>query len=101
MSRWTAARLKAAAAHAEALQTDLIELAEHMAFLMLPLAAALMGLMFFWRRGVYIFDHLIFSMHSLVTFQERTDLVRHPWRRRSPTGRRGCWCWRRSTCSRI
>ena len=23
------------------------------------------ALMFFWRRGVYMFDHLIFSMHSL------------------------------------
>ena len=67
-ARWVASRLKAAAPHAEALQTDLIELTEHLAFLMLPLAAALMGLMFFWRRGVYVFDHLIFSMHSL-TFQ--------------------------------
>jgi hypothetical protein len=25
----------------------------------------MLGLMFFWRRGIYLFDHLIFSMHSL------------------------------------
>ena len=39
--------------------------AQRLAVLALPMSAALLGLMFFWRRGVYLFDHLIFSMHSL------------------------------------
>ncbi len=43
----------------------LTEWAQRLAVLALPLSAGLLGLMFFWRRGVYLFDHLIFSMHSL------------------------------------
>jgi hypothetical protein len=39
--------------------------AQRLAVLALPMSAALLGLMFFWRRGVYMFDHLIFCMHSL------------------------------------
>ena len=31
----------------------------------LPLSALMLGVMFFWKRRVYMFDHLIFSMHSL------------------------------------
>ncbi len=48
--------------HFEAVLT---EWAQRLAVLALPVSAALLGLMFFWRRGVYMFDHLIFSMHSL------------------------------------
>jgi hypothetical protein len=36
-----------------------------LAILALPMSAAILGLMFIWRRKFYIFDHLIFSMHSL------------------------------------
>jgi hypothetical protein len=36
-----------------------------LAFLMLPIAALLLAPLFAFRRGVYLFDHLIFSMHSL------------------------------------
>src|SRR5262249_44406143 len=35
------------------------------AVLMLPLAALLLSALFVFKRGVYVFDHLIFSMHSL------------------------------------
>ena len=38
---------------------------ERFAFLMLPIAALLMGLLFVFQRRFYIFDHLVFSMHSL------------------------------------
>ena len=38
---------------------------ERFAFLMLPLSTLLMSIAFFWRRDVYIFDHVIFSLHSL------------------------------------
>ena len=46
-------------------ESVLTEWAQRLAVLALPMSAALLGLMFFWRRGVYMFDHLIFSMHSL------------------------------------
>lgn len=35
------------------------------AVLMLPLAALLLSVLFVLKRDVYVFDHLIFSMHSL------------------------------------
>ena len=62
---WVTARLKQAAKNPQAFEATLTEWAQRLAVLALPLSAALLGLMFFWRRGVYMFDHLIFSMHSL------------------------------------
>jgi hypothetical protein len=38
---------------------------ERFAFLMLPISALLLGVLFVFQRRFYIFDHLIFSMHSL------------------------------------
>ena len=35
------------------------------AILMLPIAALMLSALFLFRKGVYVFDHLIFSMHSL------------------------------------
>ena len=62
---WVNARLKQAAKDPKAFEAVLTEWAQRLAVLALPLSAALLGLMFFWRRGVYLFDHLIFSMYSL------------------------------------
>jgi hypothetical protein len=39
--------------------------AEISGVLMLPMAALLLALLFAFRKGVFIFDHLIFSMHAL------------------------------------
>ena len=39
--------------------------AEASGVLMLPMAALLLAGLFAFRRGVYVFDHLIFSMHAL------------------------------------
>ena len=33
--------------------------------LMLPIAALMLSVLFVFKKGVYVFDHLIFSMHSL------------------------------------
>ncbi len=63
--RWLTARLNAAAKNPVQFESVLTEWAQRLAVLALPMSAALLGLMFFWRRGVYMFDHLIFSMHSL------------------------------------
>src|SRR5579872_26426 len=62
---WVTDRLKQAAKDPKAFEATLTEWAQRLAVLALPLSAGLLGLMFFWRRGVYLFDHLIFSMHSL------------------------------------
>ncbi len=39
--------------------------AERFAFLMLPLSALLLSLLFIFQRRFYLFDHMIFSLHSL------------------------------------
>jgi hypothetical protein len=39
--------------------------AERFAFLTLPLAAGLLSLLFLFQRRFYVFDHTIFSLHSL------------------------------------
>lgn len=62
---WFTARLKAAAKSPERFEAALVTWAQRLAILTLPMSALLLGAMFFWRRGVYMFDHLIFSMHSL------------------------------------
>lgn len=41
------------------------QLAERFAFLMLPLSAGLLSLLFVFQRRFYVFDHTIFSLHSL------------------------------------
>jgi len=68
LGQWLAPRLALASKHPQVFEADIASWAEHLAILALPVSALLLGLMFFWRRGVYMFDHLIFSMHSL-TFQ--------------------------------
>ena len=35
------------------------------AILMLPIAAVVLSVLFAFKKGVYVFDHLIFTMHSL------------------------------------
>lgn len=39
--------------------------AQRVAILALPVSAMILTCLFFWRRDVFVFDHLIFSMHSL------------------------------------
>jgi len=62
---WLAARMQAVAKNPERFGTSLTTWAQRLVFLALPISALLLGTMFFWRRGIYMFDHLIFSMHSL------------------------------------
>jgi hypothetical protein len=65
IATWITTRLKQAAKNPATFEATVAEWAQRLAVLALPLSAALLGLTFFWRRGVYLFDHLIFSMHSL------------------------------------
>ncbi|HEX7943336.1 MAG TPA: DUF3667 domain-containing protein [Phenylobacterium sp.] len=49
----------------EALLTAMEHWSHQFAVLLLPIAALNLAVLFAFRRGVYVFDHLIFSMHSL------------------------------------
>jgi hypothetical protein len=58
-------RAKKAMANPEMLVLAMEQWGHRFAVLMLPLAALLLSVLFVFKRGVYVFDHLIFSMHSL------------------------------------
>lgn len=49
----------------EALAHAMEQWGHRFAILMLPIAALLLSVLFVFKRGVYVFDHLIFAMHSL------------------------------------
>jgi hypothetical protein len=63
--KWLIERAETAIKHPE----DFLRAMEHwshqFAILMLPIAALMLSVLFVFKRGVYVFDHLIFSMHSL------------------------------------
>lgn len=65
MQTWIRARQGKAMAHPEAFFGVMERLAETSGVLMLPMTALLLSLLFAFSRGVYVFDHLIFSMHAL------------------------------------
>jgi hypothetical protein len=67
-TKWVKARLLLSTQHHEAFEASLTSWAQRLAVVALPISALLLGLTFFWRRDIFMFDHLIFSMHSL-TFQ--------------------------------
>lgn len=65
VGKWVTARGQNAMKHPDEFKSVLATWAQRLSILALPLSAMLLGMMFFWRRGIYMFDHLIFSMHSL------------------------------------
>lgn len=58
-------RAKRAVDKPEAFLHALEQWGHRFAILMLPIAAAMLSVLFLFKKGVYVFDHLIFSMHSL------------------------------------
>lgn len=62
---WFRERLSYAAAHPREYTMVFEEWTHRIAIAMLPVAAAILSLLFVFRRRFYVFDHLIFSMHSL------------------------------------
>ena len=57
--------LKTALDDPERFKLVLEQWSERFAFLMLPVAALLMSLLFVFQRRFFLFDHTIFSLHSL------------------------------------
>ena len=62
---WVRERLVHAMDNKEAFKASITEWAQRFAILMLPIAALMLSVLFVFKRGIYVFDHLIFSMHSL------------------------------------
>ena len=62
---YLAERVEHSVKNPEAFKLAMEEWGHRFAILMLPISAALLTVIFVFKRGVYVFDHLIFSMHSL------------------------------------
>ena len=64
-SQWLTEKAQHALTEPEGLLNAMEHWSHDFAILMLPIAALLLSLLFVFQRGVYVFDHLVFSMHSL------------------------------------
>ena len=64
-SQWLQDRLKRVIDDPERFYLVLENWGERFAFLMLPLSTLLLAAAFAWRREFFLFDHVIFSLHSL------------------------------------
>ena len=62
---WLTDRLEAVQAEPRRFTLILAVWAQRVIVMMLPVSALMLACLFFWRRDLYLFDHLIFSMHSL------------------------------------
>jgi hypothetical protein len=63
--RWLMEHGEHALKNPEAFGSAMEHWSHQFAILMLPIGALLLTVLFAFKRGVYVFDHLIFSMHSL------------------------------------
>lgn len=65
IGQWFDKRVNYASTHQREFTYVFEEWTHRIAVAMLPVAAAILSLLFVFRRQFYVFDHLIFSMHSL------------------------------------
>lgn len=63
--RWLVSHAQMAIKNPQALLQAMEQWSHQFAILMLPIAGLMLSMLFVFKRGVYVFDHLIFSMHSL------------------------------------
>jgi hypothetical protein len=64
-TQWLRGRIMKTLADPARFQLILEQWSERFAFLMLPLSALLLSMLFIFQRRFYLFDHTIFSLHSL------------------------------------
>jgi Protein of unknown function (DUF3667) len=64
-SAWLKERVLFSLDHQDAFLRSVTDWSQRFAFLMLPIAALMLSVLFVFKKGVYVFDHLIFTMHSL------------------------------------
>ncbi len=65
ISAWARTHLTSALAHPDQLAAAMGAWAHDFAFLALPISGLILAAMFVFRRRFVLFDHLVFSMHSL------------------------------------
>lgn len=64
-NRWLKQHIRAAIDRPETFFVAMEEWGHRFAILLLPIAALMLTVLFAFRKGVFVFDHVIFSMHSL------------------------------------
>ena len=64
-SQWLSQRMLRALDDPERMKLAIEQWSERFAFLMLPISAGLLSLLYIFQRRFYLFDHMIFSLHSL------------------------------------
>jgi hypothetical protein len=64
-SQWLRDRIQHTLADPERFKLVLEQWSERFAFLMLPISALMLSVLFIFQRRFYLFDHTIFSLHSL------------------------------------
>jgi hypothetical protein len=62
---WIGGKIRRAAANPEYFQMVVFTWAHRLAVLLLPIFAAQLALLYFWRRKFYFYDHLVVSMQFL------------------------------------
>jgi hypothetical protein len=65
LTAWTRTHISRAIAHPEAFVAAMAGWAHDFAFMTLPIFGFILAAIFMFRRGTVLFDHMIFSMHSL------------------------------------
>ena len=65
LNRWAETRIEAIRKNPELSSMVLEKWASRVALLALPVSALILSLLFIFQRRFYVFDHLVFSMHSL------------------------------------
>ena len=65
LTKWAQDHLGRAITHPAEFLSAIKEWSHDVAFLTLPLSALILSVIFAFRRGYVVFDHLIFSIHSL------------------------------------
>ena len=68
LNNWAEKRIEAIRKNPELFMMTMEKWASRVAILALPVSALILALLFVFQRRFYVFDHLVFSMHSL-TFQ--------------------------------
>lgn len=62
---WLSSRMEAIQAEPGRFSMVMGVWAQRVVLISLPVSALILTCLFFWRRDVFVFDHVIFSMHSL------------------------------------
>lgn len=72
---WLMTRIGRAYENPQLFENVLREWAPRVAFLQMPLFALFLAMLYFWRRGVFMYDHVITSLHLQSFFYQLTVVI--------------------------